>query len=65
MHMSSLTSDLALSYISWYDLFHIQAALTNVSILSGLHTFAMIGEATQVVYHAQEWLCRNDIFVNA
>ena len=43
-HMSSFTSDLALSYISCYSLFHIQAILTYISLLSGLHNSAVIGE---------------------
>ena len=44
MHMSSFISDLAYSYMSLYDLLHVQAPLTDVSILSGSHASAVIGE---------------------
>ena len=44
MHVSSFTDDLALLYISQYDLFQAQAALTDVSFLNGLHTYTVIGE---------------------
>ena len=44
MDMSSFTSDLALSYSSWFDLFHVQAALTDVSLQSGSHTSVAIVE---------------------
>ena len=43
MPVYSFISDLALSYISWYDLFQVQTALTDVSFLSGSHTSAVIG----------------------
>ena len=44
MHISSFTSDLALSYISWYNMLQVQAALTDASLLCGLHASAVIGE---------------------
>ena len=44
MHVAFFTSDLALSYISWYNLFQVQATLTEVSLLSGLNSSAVIGE---------------------
>ena len=44
-HMSSFTYDFALLYISWHDLFHVQAALTDVSLLNGCsHSSVVIGE---------------------
>ena len=43
--MSPFTSNLAPLYVSCYDLFQVQTALTDVSFLSGPHTSTAVGNS--------------------
>ena len=44
MHMSIFISDIALSNSSWYDAFHVQVTLLDVSLHRGSHMSVVPGE---------------------
>ena len=44
MQASAFMNDFAMSYIAWYDAFHVHAILLDVNFQRGSHTVAVLGE---------------------